>query len=93
MQQEAAERVREMQRRARHYVEDDRSVEEKADAVQDKRLEASPEKNLCAPHKPAVPLARFGQDKEQLFLLMLAVLLVRNDAPIELVLALLYLSL
>lgn len=86
MQQEAAERVREMQKRARRFVED-----EQADRTEGPPPDCPPQTPLAPRHKPS-PLAHFGQDKEQLFLLMLAILLVRNDAPIELVLALLYLS-
>ena len=61
-------------------------------------ISARPESVPCEKPEPAPPprrgslLANFGRDREQLFLLMLAVLLVKNDAPIELVLALLYLA-
>ena len=92
MQQEAAERVRQMQERARRYV----SEEPPGPAPMD--IPASPESPLCKQEEPPSPprrgsiLANFGKDREQLFLLMLAVLLVKNDAPIELILALLYLA-
>lgn len=42
--------------------------------------------------KPNALFSGLGDDPEQMLLLLLAVLLVRNDADIELVLALLYLA-
>ena len=102
MQEEAAERVRSMQRRARLYVRPEEEQHPHRD--EGKHLPVAP------PEKPAAPcaagpreekLAKTGGssflsaltgDKERLLLLMLAVLLVNNDADMELVVALLYLA-
>ncbi len=90
MQQEAVERVRLMQERARKYVEGDsipKEEREKTDFEKPKALQTG------APHKSNMSLLGiFGEDKDQLFLLMLAVLLVKSNAPIELILALLYIA-
>ncbi|HJD24520.1 MAG TPA: hypothetical protein H9694_10330 [Firmicutes bacterium] len=90
MQQEAAERVRQMQERARRFVK------EEPPAPMDIPCPPEPspkgKEELSPPPRRGSLLANFGKDREQLFLLMLAVLLVKNDAPIELVLALLYLA-
>lgn len=100
MQQEAAERVRQMQQRARRFVSEEPPSAASMDIPAPPGPVCEPERS-CGPRKPdrlAVPsrsgsfLSRFGQDQEQLFLLMIAVLLVKNNAPIELVLALLYLA-
>ena len=103
MQREAVERVRQMQERARKYVENDGHFkEEKQQADQDKTgkgLKPDLPENKLSAEKPGLIkkkspsfLDGLWEDSEQLFLLMLAVLLVRNDAPIELVLALLYIA-
>jgi len=95
MQQEAAERVREMQKRARRYVEQNDLPPEPAVAAGDPAVGKAEllhkDADKTALQKGLSP--PFGQDIEQLFLLMLAVLLVRSNAPLELILALLYLSL
>ena len=83
MQQEAVERVRQMQERARRFVEEPQRPAESRPTPAAMPAESRGVSSL---------LSGFGDDKEQLFLLMLAVLLVKNDAPIELVLALLYIA-
>lgn len=96
MQQEAVERVRQMQERARRYVENDPitlsapSDPLPASADPDPPLPASP--RAREPKGALSLLDGFGEDKDQLLLLMLAVLLVKNNAPIELILALLYIA-
>lgn len=90
MQQEAVERVRQMQERARKYVEKDFPPAEEipvktADPHPESQTEALARKNLSF-------LSGLGEDKDQLLLLMLAVLLVKSNASIELVLALLYIA-
>ncbi|HBT65795.1 MAG TPA: hypothetical protein DEB10_14145 [Ruminococcaceae bacterium] len=108
MQQEAVERVRQMQERARKYVEKDEEVQPKVagdnsvnpfrEPVQalnpeSKAIEAASGGKNISPFKKGLSfLDGFGEDGEQLLLLMLAVLLVRNEAPIELVLAILYIA-
>ena len=122
MQQEAAERVRKMQERARKFVEDE-PVDTPAKPIRSDHTEQPslltmhrpdqaprPEHGSKPEQAPLVPksepvsaelvhkekytsfLSNFGKDREQLLLLMLAVLLVKNNAPIELILALLYLA-
>lgn len=101
MQQEAADRVRQMQERARKFVDSETEATYK---------QTHPESAAPPPHLPVERpseqlesenahkkkntsfLSGFGQDQEQLFLLMIAILLVKNNAPIELILALLYLA-
>lgn len=57
---------------------------------------AGPEEAItaAAPAKPAKPggLGSLFQDQEQLFLLLLAMLLIKNGAPIDIIVALLYLA-
>ena len=103
MQQEAAERVRQMQERARRFVSEEPPSAAPMDIPAPPGPAGKPQEahRSCGSKKPdslsVSPrggsfLSDFGRDKEQLFLLMIAVLLVKNDAPIELVLALLYLA-
>ncbi len=104
MQQEAVERVRQMQERARKYVDDDREPVSSKPGVQpasvghDRPLSFPPPSMPPAPpddseHKKGLSfLAGFGDDREQLFLLLIVFVLIRNDAPIELILALLYIA-
>lgn len=91
MQQEAAERVRNMQKRARLYTREDppRSEEEKAPPPPPS---SSPAKPVEKKNELGSLLGALTGDRERLLLLMLAVLLVNNDADMELVLALLYLA-
>lgn len=92
MQQEAAERVRNMQKRARLYTREDppRSEEEKAPPPPPS---SSPSAKPVEKKNELGPLlGALTGDRERLLLLMLAVLLVNNDADMELVLALLYLA-
>lgn len=88
MQQEAVERVRQMQERARQYVESEVSPNEdlKALGVREQAEQLHPEKER------GLLLGGFGADSEQLLLLMLAVLLIKSNARMELVLALLYIA-
>lgn len=100
MQQEAVERVRQMQERARKYVEDDHSsLSKEPYPLHDRQplpaashIEPEPVAQNIVRKKGLSFLSGFGEDKEQLFLLMIAILLVKNDAPIELILALLYIA-
>ncbi len=104
MQQEAAERVRSMQKRARLYVRDEppsppqeapapREISPPIEAA-DKTAPPPPPSALVKEKKPegGSLLGALTGDRERLLLLMLAVLLVNNDADMELVLALLYLA-
>lgn len=102
MQQEAAERVRKMHERARKFIDDEPSplVSEQMPVSHGRPeppaplhiVEESSPQNLFA--KKGMPsfLSGLGEDKDQLFILLIAALLVKNDAPIELVLALLYIA-
>ena len=98
MQQEAVERVRQMQERARKYVEDDNTIAPKESyPLRDHKplpshLEEESTVQNTVRNKGLSFLSGFGEDREQLFLLMIAILLVKNDAPIELILALLYIA-
>lgn len=121
MQQEAAERVRRMQERARRFVDDDphavpgeaprrrpepppgppgpQPEQDHGERGHSHKEPLSRRDEACGPPEakgadkgPLSFLSGFGKDSEQLLLLMLAVLLVRNEGPIELVLALLYLA-
>lgn len=90
MQQEAVERVRQMQERARRYVE---SEPPKPSApVPAERSAGGGNPSKSGSLLSGLGLGGFGEDKDQLFLLMIAVLLVKNEAPIELILALLYIA-
>lgn len=107
MQQEAAERVRSMQRRARLYVHAGEEEPHQEEAHRTAASHQEAESALSAPPSPS-PALRAGEgkpkqggasflsaltgDKERLLLLMLAVLLAGNEADIELVVALLYLA-
>ena len=92
MQQEAAERVRQMQERARRFVNEEPPAPAPMDIPCPPEPSPKEKEELAPPPRRGSLLANFGKDREQLFLLMLAVLLVKNDAPVELVLALLYLA-
>lgn len=103
MQQEAAERVRQMQERARRFVSEEPAASAASSPPGISCEQSGPDKSggpirpgtadrLAVPPRRTSFLSSFGGDREQLFLLMIAVLLVKNDAPIELVLALLYLA-
>ena len=103
MQREAVERVRQMQERARKYVENDGHFkEEKQQADQDKTLAEGlkpdlPENKLSAEKpglikkKPVVSRRTLGRQRAA-FPFDAGGTSVRNDAPIELVLALLYIA-
>ncbi|MDD2417536.1 MAG: hypothetical protein PHR24_02020 [Oscillospiraceae bacterium] len=89
MQQEAVERVRIMQERARKYVEGDLAHHGGGGKTDCEKPKVLP----VAPHKDNMSLlGLLGEDKDQLLLLMLAVLLVKSNAPIELILAILYIA-
>lgn len=118
MQQEAANRVQQMQERTRRLMADMHPVEDRGTPVDHPRrtaesLEAvrqsaearkaerqhtvrepAKEDISCEkkPHESGGLLSGLTNDKERLFLLMLAVLLVNNGAKLELVVALLYLA-
>ena len=79
MQQEAAERVRRMQEHSRRLVEEGPP----APPTEDGCTEAPPTGGLAA---------LFQGDGEQTLIVLLAVLLAKNGAPIELVVALLYIA-
>ena len=102
MQQEAMERVRQMQARARRFVEEDTELGPKVEPSSsaglppDTKEKGEDEQTIptaIIPKKKGGLLENFGKDQDQLFLLLIAVLLVRNDAPIELILAILYIAL
>lgn len=81
MQQEAAERVKRMQEHSRRLVSEQPSP-------------APPTAETCeeAPSSSSGLAALFGGDGEQTLIVLLAVLLAKNGAPIELVVALLYIA-
>ena len=92
MQQEAAERVRNMQKRARLYTREDPPHSEEEKAPPPPPPPSSPAKPVEKKNELGSLLGALTGDRERLLLLMLAVLLVNNDADMELVLALLYLA-
>ncbi len=98
MQQEAVERVRQMQERARKFVEKDEAPEShdasNKNTWDHKAVQQSSSKqNLLKANKnDNTLLGGFIDDQEQLLLLILAVLLIKSEARIELVLALLYIA-
>ena len=81
MQQEAAERVKRMQEHSRRLVSEQPPL---APLTEEKREEA--------PSSGSGLAALFGGDGEQTLIVLLAVLLAKNGAPIELVVALLYIA-
>lgn len=107
MQQQAAARVREMEERSRRLVQEHpvniyRGVTlapllEKAEMPSPEVCETPPtpvsvpESPVACPSNPLSAL--FGGDNEQLLLLLLAAVLAKNGAPLELLLALLYVAL
>lgn len=91
MQQEAAERVRNMQKRARLYTREDPPRSEEGKTLSPPPP-SSPVKPVEKKNELGSLLGALTGDRERLLLLMLAVLLVNNDADMELVLALLYLA-
>ncbi|MDD3693173.1 MAG: hypothetical protein PHX02_04635 [Oscillospiraceae bacterium] len=95
MQQEAVERVRQMQERARKFVEKDEAPESHAASNKNPKAiqQSCPKQNLLQANKNDNSLlGGFIGDQEQLLLLILAVLLIKSEARIELVLALLYIA-
>lgn len=97
MQQEAVERVRQMQERARRYVEQDESLRRETAAAETEKDTKSTSIQAVSQSKEIQPkgislLDGLNVDSDQLLLLMIAFLLVRSDAPIELILALLYIA-
>ncbi len=97
MQQEAVERVRQMQERARRYVEQDENLRREAAAAGAEKDTKSTSIQAVSQSKDIQPkginlLDGLNVDSDQLLLLMIAFLLVRSDAPIELILALLYIA-
>lgn len=80
MQQEAAERVRRMQEHSRRLVEEGPPA---PPPTEDGCTEAPPTGGIAA---------LFQGDGEQTLIVLLAVLLAKNGAPIELVVALLYIA-
>lgn len=79
MQQEAAERVQRMQEHSRRLVREQPPIP----PTEEKREEAPTNSGLAA---------LFQGDGEQTLIVLLAVLLAKNGAPIELVVALLYIA-
>ncbi len=103
LQQQAAARVKEMAERSRRLVEDHpvtvyRGVTV-APLLQDPPpAPAPPHPPVTVPcHKPEQTargglLSLFGGDNERLLLLLLAAVLAKNGAPMELLLAILYIA-
>lgn len=104
MQQEAAERVQRMQEHSRRLVREHpvnvyRGVSFTPNAAEESPNDTAPKATLEEQHPtvaPTVPeggLAALLQgDEEQTLVLLLAVILAKNGAPLELVLALLYIA-
>ena len=96
MQQEAAERVRRMQERSRRLVEEHPINAYRGVTLTPPEAEPIQRKTPCSPPNekvspPSGGLAALLQgDQEQTLVLLLAVILAKNGAPLELVLALLY---
>lgn len=79
MQQEAAERVRRMQEHSRRLVREEMPVPAALEEP-------------CAEAPPTGLAALLQGDGEQTLIVLLAILLAKNGAPIELVVALLYIA-
>ncbi len=102
MQQEAERRVRQMQERSRILVSGDLPGNERnaaSIAANRPRARTTPPAAEaeapadCAPAKSdGDGLARLPLDRDQMFLLLLAFLLIKNGASTEIVVALLYLA-
>lgn len=96
MQQEAAERVKRMQERSRRLVQEHPlnvyrgvTVTPPESALPKTPCEAPPGTCESAPLNSGLSALLQG-DQEQTLVLLLAVILAKNGAPLELVLALLY---
>ena len=92
LQQQAAARVREMEERSRRLVQEHPVNIYRGIAL-------TPPVEQTAPPCPPLPCtggglsALFGGDNERLLVLLLAAVLAKNGAPLELLLALLYVAL
>ena len=89
-QQEAGTSAADADRQAVYQDPQREAVAEK-EKEQEKSIEAAGGKEI-QPGKGLNLLEGLNVDNDQLLLLMLAMLLSRNDAPIELILALLYIA-
>ena len=103
-QQQAAARVQEMEERSRRFVREQPVNVYRGVAVASPCPAPKPPvpETPCAPVCPPAPvcgcensrtLSLFGGDNERLLLLLLAGVLAKNGAPLELLLALLYVAL
>lgn len=93
MQRDAEQRVRNMQDRARKYV-DSTPGEFKMVSPPPLSIHHEPEPVIAAEHcAPENGLSALFGDKDRMLLLLLAVLLVKSGARMELIIALLYLAL
>ena len=86
LQQQAAARVREMEERSRRLVQEHPINLYRGIAAEPPCIEPPPER--CGGLS-----AVFGGDNERLLILLLAAVLAKNGAPLELLLALLYIAL
>ena len=96
MQQEAAERVRRMQEHSRRLVNDHPVNVYRGVSLTPPAEAPVPPEQLPAEKKEESPLGGLATllqgDQEQTLVLLLAVILAKNGAPLELVLALLYVA-
>ena len=103
MQQEAAQRVQQMQERSRQIMNESESMRRTTASLAAARPDSPLKEKMPVslpppPHPPASHekgiggLADLFHDEERLLLLLLTVLLVKNGAELELVVALLYLA-
>lgn len=99
MQQEATEHARQMQKRARSYSH---STESSCLPLTPPPLtRRPPTEEILVEAAPCPPAANqstglsglFGSDPDRLFLILLIFLLMKNDASLELIIALCYLAL
>lgn len=93
LQQQAAARVREMEERTRHLVAEHPVSVYRGVTVAPFLDHSDPKPPTPPPcEKPAPPLATV-HNHERYLLLLLALVLAKNNAPIELLLALMYIAL
>lgn len=98
MQQEAAERVKRMQERSRRLVQEHPvnvyrgvTMTPPIDPPEEQEAPCDEPNTVCETNSLNSGLAALLQgDQEQTLVLLLAVILAKNGAPLELVLALLY---
>ena len=91
MQQEAAERVRQMHSRARRFFTDESGSGDHTAPGEVSREIAHTDYDGKKSSSLLSSLG-IGAQQDQLLLLLLAVVLAKNDAPIEIIIALMYIA-